>query len=169
MFNGSITTNNNDNIFKIKFQESNYDLSNFGSKTTTYSKMKHYNSLFLIKCLKFTIFQKLEKTNKICPHQDIQNIKNEFYERFVSPFYIIIISLISSMLIIKPKKIENNTLYKIKIFVIGFMISILAQSNFKFTFFKDYSDQITFLIPVLLVFIFYFMLLMKTKFNFKKL
>ena len=73
------------------------------------------------------------------------------------------------MLIIKPKKIENNTLYKIKIFVIGFMISILAQSNFKFTFFKDYSDQITFLIPVLLVFIFYFMLLMKTKFNFKKL
>ncbi len=169
LFNGSISTNNQKNVFKIKFEETNYDLSNFNSKTTTYSKLKHFNSILVINCFKFILDNKFKHLESICYEQGFENIKIEIYERFIFPFFIIITALISSLLILKPKQGFMNFSYKFQIFALGFILSIFAQSGSRFTFTKSYSDHITFTMPFLLIFAFYLILIFKSKFKIGRL
>ena len=168
LYDGSIINSDDKNFYKINFKETEYDLSKFTSKTVTHQKIQQIKSKYLLRCISdFYLKNKINKEN--CQSRKIISVTEEIYKRTIMPFFIAILSLISSSLLIKPKSNKYSKYYKSFIFVVGFLIIIISQIGFKFFSQNIYKDIIIFLSPIILIFIFYFILFVKTKFNLKYL
>ena len=167
LLNGSIANINEKNIYNINFKETEYDLSKFTTKTTTYTKVQEINSLQLLKCFSNHNLYINVKFKHICERRKIKSLSQEIFKRFVVPLYIFILSLVSSTLVIKPKKKKFIKYYKYMIFLFGFFIITISQISFKFISHLKNLDLIIISIPVLLVFFYYFFLILKTKSKFK--
>ena len=169
LLNGSISNINDQNIYNINFNETEYDLSKFTTKTITHQKIQEVNSFQLISC--FYNYYKNQNYNKIelCENRKIKSISQELFKRFIVPLYILILSLISSSLIIKPKKNSYAKYYKFLIFLLGFLIVIISQISFKFVSKSINLDLTIISFPILMIFLYYFFLVSKTKFDFKTL
>ena len=105
--------------------------------------------------------------NNICSNRELKSISEELFKRFIVPFYIFILSLISSSLILKPKKDFFLKYYKFIIFSSGFLVTIVSQLSFKFISQSKNLDLFVILFPLLLVCLYYFFLVLKTKSNLK--
>jgi len=168
LYDGSIINSDDKNFYKINFKETEYDLSKFTSKTVTHQKIQQIKSKYLLRCISdFYLKNKINKEN--CQSRKIISVTEEIYKRTIMPFFIAILSLISSSLLIKPKSNKYSKYYKSFIFIVGFLIIIISQIGFKFFSQDIYKDIIIFLSPIILIFIFYFILFVKTKFNLKYL
>tara|TARA_Y100000741_G_scaffold241815_1_gene185252 strand:- start:6341 stop:7465 length:1125 start_codon:yes stop_codon:yes gene_type:complete len=163
LLNGGITNLNDNNIYNINFKETEYDLSKFNTKTITHQKIQEINSLQLLNCLLNYYFNKNYKNNNLCKDRKIKSISQEMFKRSVVPLYIFILSLISSSLILKPKKNTLIKYYKSFIFFLGFVIVTFSQISFKFITQSKSLDLFILLIPILLILFYYFFLIFKTK------
>ena len=112
LFNGGITNINDKKLFTLNFAETDYDLSNFSTKTITHPKIQELDSFVLINCIKKIFLNKNIDKNRIlkskdekdnCEGRRISTISEELYKRLVLPFYTLIISLIGASLILEPK------------------------------------------------------------------
>ena len=159
LFNGGITNINEKNIYNINFKETEYDLSKFTTKTVTHPKIQEISSLQLIYC--FYNYDLNE--NNICENRKLKSISEEMFKRFIVPFYIFILSLISSSLILKPKKNFFLKYYKFIIFILGFVVTVISQISFKFIAQSKNLDLIVVLTPAFLILFYYLFLLLKTK------
>jgi lipopolysaccharide export system permease protein len=169
LFNGGIANINSENIYNLNFRETEYDLSKFNTKTITHQKIQEINSLKLLKCLSNYYLNKNYKKNDLCENRKIKSISDEVFKRFIAPLYILILSLVSSSLIIKPKNNLFLKCHKFIIFLIGFFIIIISQISFKFISQSINTDLFVVSSPVIMVFFYYFLLTLKTKFKFKTL
>ena len=167
LLNGAITNINDKNIYNINFQETEYDLSKFTTKTVTHPKIQEINSLALINCYYNYHLDSDYNDNNICSNRELKSISEELFKRFIVPFYIFILSLISSSLILKPKQYFFLKNYKFIIFVSGFLVTIVSQISFKFISQSKNLDLFVILFPLLLVCLYYFFLVLKTKSNLK--
>ena len=167
LLNGNIANINEKNIYNINFKETEYDLSEFTTKTITHTKVQEINSLQLLKCFSNHNLYINVKYKHICERRKIKSLSQEIFKRFVVPLYIFILSLVSSTLVIKPKKKKFIKYYKYMIFLFGFFIITISQISFKFISHLKNLDLIIISIPVLLVFFYYFFLILKTKSKFK--
>ena len=102
LFNGQVISSTRDNSENdiIKFQQLNIDLNNFNNTTIKTAKIQETSTLELIKCLNIKF---VDITN--CNNNFEKEILPTLNRRLVFPFYIPLISLITSILLIKPKKI----------------------------------------------------------------
>ena len=57
LYDGGITNINVDNTFTLNFSETDYDLSNFSTKTVTRSKIQELDSLIMFSCIKNKLFE----------------------------------------------------------------------------------------------------------------
>ena len=169
LFNGGITNINNDNVYNLNFKETEYDLSKFTTKTITVQKIQEINSLYLLDCLTSYYLTKNYQSNNLCKNRKIKSISQEMFKRFIVPFYIFILSLVSSSLIIKPKKNLFSKYHKFLIFFIGFLIMIFSQLSFKFISKSNGLDFVIIAAPILFMFFYYAYLISKTKSRIKKL
>ena len=169
LLNGSIANINSENLYNISFNETEYDLSKFSTKTVTHQKIQEINSFQLISCYYYYYKNKNYKKVDICEARKIKPISQELFKRFIVPFYIFILSLISSTLILKPKKNLYAKYYKFIIFLLGFIIMIISQISFKFISKSINLDLTIISFPILMIFLYYFFLILKTKLNFKTL
>ncbi len=172
LYNGGTINLEKEKIYNFNFAESNYDLSKFSSNTIRSKKIQEMNSLTLIKCLeKFYLTKKLNARDcEIEPgdKRPIELITEEMYKRFVTPIYIILIGLVGSCLIIKPKSLSLKY-YKIFIFLFGILMIILSQISFKLIGISKTFDLLSVIFPIILIVFFYFILSVKTKFQLNKL
>ena len=95
----------------------------------------------------------------------LKEIYEELFKRIIFPIYMIILALISSSLLVKPRSNLSFGNYKFLIFVIGFVLIIFSQLSFKFVFNSIYIEVLTILFPILSIFIFYLSIFIKTKFR----
>ena len=51
LFNGSIINSSENNFYKMNFKETEYDLSNFSTKTVKHQKIQQVNSKSLFECI----------------------------------------------------------------------------------------------------------------------
>ena len=167
LLNGNIANINEKNIYNMNFKETEYDLSKFTTKTITDTKVQEINSLQLLKCFSNHNLYINDEFKHICENRNIKSLSQEIFKRFVVPLYIFILSLVSSTLVIKPKKKKIIKYYKYMIFLFGFFIITISQISFKFISHLKNLDLIIISIPVLLVFFYYFFLILKTKSKFK--
>ena len=85
-----------------------------------------------------------------------------------SPIYILIIALITSCLIFKPNEEINYNKFKFVIFTLGTITLILAEVSPQLIKYSNLSSYLFLISPFILSLVFYFFLIIKFKFNFKK-
>jgi len=128
LYDGATLNNQNNNLSKFNFSKTDYNISKFNSKSIGATKTQENSTKELLQCLLILEKEKnIEKDlNKIfsfqnCRLANLTNIYQEMYKRVIIPFYNILLIMIALLLIIKSKDTINFKLYKLKIYIIGFM------------------------------------------------
>ncbi len=167
LYDGKITNIDSKGNFNLGFKETVYELSTLGSKTRKEKKLSETSSLFLFNCLEnFLDFRKDTKIR--CGSENsflIKDIYEEFFQRIIQPIYIIILSLLSSSIILKSKIKFQHSYYKSFLFILGFSIIIFSELSYKFVGYSNLTEIIFIFLPIIFIIIFYFIILIKSKFN----
>ena len=168
---GGITNIEKKNTYSVNFLTTEYDLSKFSSKTVTQKKIQETDTVSLIDCLKQIYFMEGNKTyiSEICNNKSVTQVSQEMFKRSIIPLYILIVSLIASSLIIKPKNIFFQKYHKFIMFMFGILLIVFSQISIKLVGKNFETDFIFSIFPFILVFIYYFLLFIKNNFSFKKL
>ena len=162
LFDGGITNINDKSVYNINFKETEYDLSKFTSNTVTHQKIQQINSFRLFNCLSEYYLKKNYDKNYLCEGRKIKSVSEEMFKRVIIPFYILILSLISASLIIKPKTNLYLKYYKVLIFLMGFLVVTISQVSFKFILHSKFLDLMVIVTPLLFIIFYYFILFIKT-------
>ena len=165
-----INTNLRDSI-NFSFKETSYEVSDLSSKIRKINKINETKSSTLFLCLeKFLLNRKNSKVR--CEQKNsfaIKDIYEEIFKRSINPIYIIILSLISSLTIIKPKINFFENYHKLILFTLGFIIILFSELGYKFLSFSYQIEVLFILLPIIFIFFFYFLLLILTKFKLRHL
>jgi len=170
--NGETINSINNKLSNFNFSQSELSLAKLDSNIIKVDKIQETSTNDLLECLEryldFNLLnKKIQSTRKIqnCTIENLDNIYKEIYKRFIIPFYIPILILISTCLIIYSKESINYSRYRILMFLIGLSIIIFSETTLKFV-------QNTFLFNIKLVFIplvtliiLYLLILVKTQKN----
>ena len=167
LIDGGITNIENNNTYNVKFKMTDYDLSKFSTKTVTVRKIQETDTSILINCLKKNyVFQSNIQYDEFCNETSIEQIAQEMFKRLGMPFYILVISIIATSIILKPKNIIWSRFYKTYLFVLGVIIIIFSQIIINL-YGKSFSlDIYLSTLPFLTILFFYFYIYLKTKFTF---
>ena len=117
-------------ITNFSFAKSDFPLNNFKTNTTTYVKTQELSSLKLYKCINSIYLSEQKKPDENIENCSLKNLKNiykEIYKRFIVPFYIPLLTLITFLLILSSK--ENSDYYKLKIFTFMFGLFFIIFSE----------------------------------------
>ena len=168
LYNGKIINIDKKGSFNLGFKETRYDLSKLSSKTRKEKKLDETTSIFLLKCLNEN--KHFRKDNDIrCGIEGnafkVKNIYEEIFKRFINPIYLIILSLISSLVILKSKVNFLQNYYKISLFLIGFIMILFSELSYKFVTYSFLIEVTSIILPLMFVFFFYLLILIKTKFK----
>ena len=167
LYNGKIININDKGSFNLGFKETIYALSDLNFKTRKEIKLGEAKTSLLISCLEKNLIDR--KNLKLrCGNKDtflMNDIYEETFKRVVNPIYIIILSLISSLLILKSKNSNLKSVFKLLLFLLGFSIIIFSELSYKFIN-NIFEIELIFLtLPIIFVILFYFLILLKTNFK----
>ncbi len=162
-------------VTNFKFSKSDFTLSSLDSDVIVQNKIQETSTIKLFECLQkyFDNNFKLIKNPPVefaenCSLQNLDNIFQELYKRFIIPFYLPILILISLFLILKSKENSSYGKFKTTIFLIGLLTIISSESSLKFVKNNFYENIIILIIPLLIIFYVYFLFRSKLIFKIKK-
>ena len=150
LINGQIISSTQDNSENevIKFDQLNIDLSYVNTNTIKDFKLQETSTLQLINCI--------TEKNLSIPNCSAKNeIVSSLNRRIILPFYIPVIALICSLLIISSKKKYFN---KNIIFIYSFLLLIFTELSVRYTGINKYVFY-TFLITPLIMSLIIYMIL----------
>ena len=145
-----ITTNKEKKNEMLTFKQLNINLSNLSSATIKKDKIQETSTLKLLKCFLESSIQK-----EFCNEDFLREIIPTLTRRFITPFYIPVISSISALLLLRSNKIILN---KNLIFFYSFSLLLFTEIAVKFTGQNIYLTAIYTILPLILIFLFYFFL-----------
>ncbi len=155
LFDGQIISSKNNNKENeiIKFEQLNIDLSDLSTSTIKKPKIQETSTIKLLKC----VFSQ-EEDNRSCNLKAKKEMIPALNKRLTLPFYIPVIALICSLLLINSKK---KYFHKICIFIYSFILLLFTEISVKYTGLNEMVKIIFLLMPVLLGLIIYFFLIYK--------
>ena len=109
----------------ISFEQLNIDLSNLSTNTIKKPKIQETSTKILINC-----FSIKTSENEICREDIKKEIIPTLNRRLILPFYIPVVSLICSILLIKTNKKYLN---KISIFIYSFILLLITELTVRYT------------------------------------
>jgi lipopolysaccharide export system permease protein len=172
LYNGQTLNSNNNKITNFNFSKSDFTLSQLDTDVVTQEKIQETSTLAHIACLEKYLMPNTSSKkdlnqydNPNCTSNNLDNIFQELYKRFVMPFYLPILILVSLFLIINSKENALYSKHKIIIFIVGLIIIILSESSIKFVNKNFYENLKFFLAPIIIMFFVYF--LFRFKFIYK--
>jgi lipopolysaccharide export system permease protein len=159
LYNGETINNVNNKISKFQFQKSDFSLNNLESNILEFNKLQETPSLVLWSCLDQIFKTDIEFLKRIdvtnynhnCNRNGLANIFKELYKRYIIPFYIPVLVLITLILIQKSKEEKNYNNFKITVFLINFFIIILSETSLKFINNSIIDNTILAIVPLLLI------------------
>ena len=165
LYNGQTINGLKNKITNFNFSRSDFTLSQLETDTITSNKIQETETSELIKCLKkyfnndltLNIKQK-NYINHNCTKESLDNIFKELYKRFVAPFYIPTLILISLMIMIKSKENTYYQKYKVYVFLSGIGLIILSETISRFIQNNILDNLKILLIPILIFLILYYLL-----------
>jgi len=127
----SFQTSYKGQIKVIKFDKTVFNLSGIATKSISEPKIQETSTLQLIKCLKV---QYTNVRENLCPRykEDYKEVKIEINKRLGMPFFIPLIALICSFLLIS-KKNKRSFLSKYIYFFISFLILVVAELSVRYS------------------------------------
>ena len=131
LFDGQIITSKKDKSKSkvVKFEQLNIDLKNLQTGTIKQPKLQETSTINLLKCIKNT----LNLGVGYCKENTKKEIITTLNRRIVLPFYIPIIALLCSFLLIKTSTRKNFFLNKYSIFILSFLVLLLAELVVRYT------------------------------------
>ncbi len=158
--NGEIfNTSNKKDFSNFKFENFEFNLSNFGSKTTVIPKIQENKSSNIVKCYLNNIKYKkkfyINQNELVCAKGSTKDITQEIFKRFFLPLYIPTICIIACILFLNNKINRSYNLNKILIFSFGFFIIFFSEVMIKYSGIKMQYDIIILFFPVFLLLIIY--------------
>ena len=160
LFNGQIISNKKESKTNIvKFEQLNLELDNLKTDTIKLPKMQETSTLKLLACIKGT--QKENFFNCKRDNNALNEIKTVINKRIVIPFYVPIISLLCSFLLIHKKTKKNYFLNKYSIFFLSFLILLYAELLVRYTGLYEIINLLFLFSPLILIIIFYILLIFK--------
>ena len=170
--NGKIINTENNNQSIIDFEKFNLDLSKFNTNTITHPKTQEMSTLNLMKCLRLiNDFRKDDKKTKTqiffvgCNVEISAAILEEFFKRFLSPMFIILIGLSSSLLITSSKDQKSYKFHNSLKFIFGIILIIISEIILTHSGIKITNFMFYFFIPIIFFIIIYSYLIL----NFNRL
>ncbi|MDC0250001.1 LptF/LptG family permease [Candidatus Pelagibacter sp.] len=164
---GEIFSNSNNKDFSnFKFENFEFNLSNFDAKTMVVPKIQENKTSNIIKCYLNNsnidrVFYIDPTELRICNKDIKQEIVQEIFKRFFQPFFIPILCLIACVQIINNKFNNHYTFYKIMIFVFGFIILFISEILIKYTGNNLTQDIIILIFPIIIFLLVYSFILKK--------
>ena len=161
---GKIISTNNNRLISFEFDKIDYDLSKFESRTIKIAKMQELPTRKIIEC-SISLMKEVSYREKmfLCDPGSLKNINQEIYKRFIKPFYIPLIALLSCFLLTFSKVQNNFTLKSTKVFLYVFLALIISETLMRYA----EESKIQFIsimtVPIFLFILIYNFLMIKVK------
>ena len=166
LFDGRIINNNGGEITDFTFERIDFNLAKYVSKSTLFPKLQEVNTKELLRCMSH-IHNKIKEVFLseilVCNKARMSEIIQEFLKRSYKPFYLPLLGLIISLLIMKSKENKNYNSYKIYIFMFSFLIIIISEFSLRFSGTHLFGFLFFTLFPILFFFTPYLFLITKFK------
>ena len=162
---GSFIDIDNKKITSFAFKKTEINLSKYITNTTIFPKVQEVETRYLVNCLYNLYLNKNYKYSTsffTCEKDSQANINEEIFKRIAKPFFIPVLVLIASIIILFNKDHFNYSKIQYILFFVGFFILIVSEISARYT--TNNLMSITFLIlPVIIFLVSYFYLLFKLK------
>ena len=157
LIDGEFINNLEGKVTNFSFKKTNFDLSKYSTKTTTYRKIQEVDIMVLINCLKKLYLETnyIEVKDFVCNNDSLKNIKQETLKRIFKPFYIPVICLIASLLIFVSKDSYAYSRVKIILFLLGIIALIASEISVRYSGLDNTKSLIFIGIPLIMIFIIY--------------
>ena len=152
LYNGKIINKEINEIVNLSFEEIDFSLTKFSSKTTTYPKLQETSSLDLLKCNYYRYMNRLSEFKAKflrCDQGKMGEIKQETLKRFYKPIYIPVIGLICCLLLTISKENRHYNRFKFFLFLFGFFIVVISEISLRFSTYNTFGFLFFILFPVL--------------------
>tara|TARA_Y100000590_G_scaffold11995_1_gene14612 strand:- start:10343 stop:11485 length:1143 start_codon:yes stop_codon:yes gene_type:complete len=154
----------------FNFEKTDFNLSKFVTKSTTYRKVQETYITELFKCANHILIKKIpyEKEYLICNKDGINEIISEIYKRIYKPFYLFLLSSIVILLITsnhEEKKFKN---YKFFIFFLGILMIIISEISVNFSGISNLNLTISIIFPLIIFIFLYFLFYIKVNYKERK-
>ena len=150
----------------FNFEQSNFNLNKYKTKTTVVPKIQEIDSITIIKCLAnltSNINTKIFINKLNCEKSFIKNLTQEIYKRTILPIYIPILCIIASLIVLKSSNNDKFKNFKIKVFLTGIIVIIFSQISINTISLNVQTAIFTLCLPFILLFISYLLFLNKNK------
>ena len=159
---GKIINNDSGNSTVFNFKKTEFNLSKYTTKTTTFPKIQEINSDILFSCIyslkKGVVRNELFDEYFACNEENSKNMKQELFKRIIIPFYLPLISLIAAMLIIQSKDHYSYNRFRIVLFIIGTLSIIFSEISVRYSSISEMFTVAFMIVPILLFFLTYIFL-----------
>tara|TARA_B100001248_G_scaffold172182_1_gene130501 strand:- start:23633 stop:24757 length:1125 start_codon:yes stop_codon:yes gene_type:complete len=155
LFNGMIISSGKNNLDNkvVKFDQLNVDLNELDTATIKQPKLQETSTIELFAC-----FVEIPFNISLCREEAKKEMISTLNRRIIVPFYIPIISLLSSLLLVKSKKFYLN---KFSIFSYSFILLIFIELAVRYTGISNLIKLSFMTLPIILIFIIYLYLIYK--------
>ena len=168
LFNGKIINIHIRNTNIIQFEKTEFNLSNFNTKSTVFPKIQETNSIKLIECLSSFINKKEGFFERlfVCDEDSVNAVLQEMYKRLILPLYIIVVAFVASCLVIKSKNQFDSIKFKSIIFILGFVFVIFSEGSINILSFNNLNKSTILLIPFITCIVGYLIFISSKKLKF---
>ena len=144
----------------VNFEQLNINLNSLSTSTIKQPKIQETSTLKLLSCFS----SKLENS-KICDNETNKEIVPNLIRRLILPFYIPVISILCSFLLLKTNLLIFD---KLKIYTSSFLLLVFTELLIRYTGINFQLRISYILLPFILMLIFYSIINFKLKTNVKK-
>ena len=164
---GKIINIDEKKVTNIKFSKTEFNLSKYTTQSTVWPKVQELKTSDLINCIKLVQNKNnLRFSNQTgiynCDTKNLNSILQETSKRIIKPIYILIVSLISSLIILRSKDEKNSNFYKMSLFFLGIIFITVSEITSSSIEYYSYKRNIFIFLPFLLIIFSYLILLIRT-------
>ena len=168
--NGETINSINNKLSNFNFTQSELSLAQLDSGIVKVDKIQETSTHNLIDCLEryfnYDFVNKKSISGKKiqnCTIENLDNVYKEIYKRLIIPFYIPVLILISTCLILYSKESINYSRYRLVMFLIGLLTIIFSETTLKFVQNTFVINVKLMIIPLIILTILYLLILIKTQ------
>ncbi len=154
-------------ITTFEFKKTEFDLSKYTTKTTTFPKVQELKTSHLLECLlNLNSNKNFYKASKfmVCEQKLHTSIKEEIFKRIFKPLFIPVIILVACIMVLFNKDYFKYSKIQYFIFTFGILIIVISEILARWVE-SNNSFFIFLLVPLFIFFINYFFIIHKLKFK----
>ncbi len=157
LFDGKFLNTDEKKTTVFNFSKTEFDLSNYLTKSITHPKVQELSTFFLFKCnYSFYIdnfkerFFIYKNANILCDQNFVKEINQELFDRIIKPIYLFLITIITCFLLTRYKETHRYKTHKSLIFTFGVIIIIFSEMSVNYVGRNLINTSVFYILPIIL-------------------